>query len=178
MKKNIIEINSLLRALSSSECMQLVEKLHAVISTCIEDSDSYFDYIWEEYGNGARWEICNHYHAQNIDILNKQLQILSGTNEDNLNNITGDTFDIMPLLFETDDITRDEIIQSLTNKIDEVIKSGVNDNNRKDMDNLYHLLQNATNLINNTYKRMYEEIRMAEKEMVTSCAATNYKVAI
>ena len=81
----------------------------------------------------------------------------------------------MPVLFETDQITRNEIIQLLTSKIDEIIKSGKNDDNREDMENLYQSLQHATNVINDTYQRMDEEICMAEK-MVTSFAATNYKV--
>lgn len=171
MTNTVINTSPLLRALSSSECIQLVEKLHAVISTCLEDLDSYFDYIWSEYGNGARWEISNDYHAPNIQILNRQLEILSVTNENNLTNVIGDTFDIMPLLFETDETCRNEIIRLLTNKIDEVINNCENDDNRRDMEYLLQSLQNVTEVITYRNKQMEEEICMAEREMVTSSAS-------
>ena len=175
MNKFIIDICPLLKGLTSSDCIKLFDKLNAIISTCIADHENYCDYLWSEYGNGERMEIYNHYHAQNNKILYQQREILSGTNENNLTNVLDDMFDIMPVLFEAEDTTRNEIIQSLTNKIDEVIKSCVNDNNRKDMEILYQSLQNATNVINDTYQQMGEEICMAEK-MVTSSAAKNYKV--
>lgn len=77
LAQEALDVNVLFKNVSDDIAFQLVVKLFTKVHEEIRDLEDYFDYIWSEHGNGARWEFAVEKHNDSQAQLS-DLEIILG----------------------------------------------------------------------------------------------------